>query len=116
VTSNRQARRRRPLPPGQTFYTPGASAGRQSVEQRSAAPLVYLHQLPAWAVPVAFAVLFFAGLTLRGPLGGVLLALSAVFLGWLGLVSWPRLSARGRLGRIIAVVAVLAFAVIQGLR
>jgi hypothetical protein len=109
VTTNRQSRRRRPLPPGQTFYTPGASPGRQSVEQRSAAPLVYLHQLPAWAVPVAFAVLFFAGLTLRGPLGGVLL-------GWLGLVSWPRLSARGRLGRIIAVVAVLAFAVIQALR
>jgi len=67
-------------------------------------------------VPVGFAVLVFAGLTLRGPVGAVALGLAAVFLGWLALVSWPRLPARGRLGRMVVVAAILVIAVIQGLR
>jgi hypothetical protein len=86
------------------------------MERRSAAPLLFLRQLPAWLIPVLFAVLVFGGLTVRGPAGGVLLLLAAVFLGWLAAVSWPRLTPGGRAGRSAIVALVLVAAVIQALR
>ena len=116
MSSSRPRTRRRPLPPGQTMYTPGASPSREAMERRSAAPLVFLRQLPPWLIPVLFAVLVFGGLTVRGPLGGVLLALAAVFLGWLAAVSWPRLSPGGRAGRTAVVAGILVVAVIVALR
>lgn len=117
VSSNRPARRRgRPLPPGNTLFTPDASPGRQAVEQRSAAPLLFLRQLPAWIVPVSLAVAVFGGLTVRGPVGAVLLGLGAAFLAWLAAVSWPRLTPRGRLGRVAIIAVVLAVAVVQAFR
>lgn len=86
------------------------------MERRSAAPLVYLRQLPPWLIPVVFAVLLFAGLTVRGPAGGILLVLAAAFLGWLAAVSWPRLTPLGRAGRGAVIALVLAGAVFQALR
>jgi hypothetical protein len=117
VSSNKAARRRgRPLPPGRTLFTPQASPGRQSVERRSAAPLLFLRQLPAWLVPVALAVAVFGGLTVHGPVGAALLAVGAAFLAWLAMVSWPRLSARGRLSRVAVIAVILAVAVVQAFR
>ncbi len=98
------------------MYTPGASPGRQGMERRSAAPLVFLRQMPPWLIPVLFAVLVFGGLTVRGPAGGILLLLGAVFLGWLAAVSWPRLTPAGRAGRGAVVAVILAGAVFQALR
>jgi hypothetical protein len=98
------------------MYTPGASPGRQAVERRSAAPLVFLRQMPPWLIPVLFAVLVFGGLTVRGPAGGILLLLGAAFLGWLAAVSWPRLTPAGRAGRGAVVALILAGAVFQALR
>jgi hypothetical protein len=86
------------------------------MERRSAALLLYLRQMPPWLIPVLFAVLVFAGLTVRGPAGGILLVLAAVFLGWLAAVSWPRLTPLGRAGRGAVVALILAGAVFQALR
>ncbi|MGH3397409.1 MAG: DUF6703 family protein [Streptosporangiaceae bacterium] len=116
MSGSRPGARRRPVPPGRTMYTPGATEGRQQLERRSAAPLVFLRQLPAWLIPVLFAVLVFGGLTVHGPVGAVLLVLAAVFLGWLAAVSWPRLTPLGRAGRGAIVALVLAVAVWQALR
>jgi hypothetical protein len=116
VSTNRPGARRRLLPPGRTLFTEDASPGRQSIERRSAAPLLFLRQLPPWLLPVGFAVLVFGGLTVRGALGAVLLVVAAAFLAWLGLVSWPRLSPVGRLGRAAVVVLILVAAGIMAVR
>jgi len=121
VTSNRATRQRqrprvRPLPPGTSLYTPDASNARASAERRSARPLMFLYQLPAWVAPVVAAVLLIAGLAMRGPAGAVALVAVAAALGWLALVSWPRLSAGGRAGRLLAVVVMLILAGYQATR
>src|SRR5215469_9074056 len=80
VSTNRPARQRvRPLPSGGTtpraprrlpkgssLLTPNASPARQAIERHSARPLLYLHQLPAWVLPVMLAVLLVVGLAVRG--------------------------------------------------
>jgi hypothetical protein len=119
VTSNRPTRPRqriRPLPPGQSLFTPDATPARAATERRSAKPLVYLHQLPPWVIPILMAGLLVAGLALRGPAGAVALCALAGVLGWLASLSWPRLPAAGRLGRLAAVVALLALAAFQATR
>lgn len=117
MSANRPSRQRvRPLPKGDTLYTPGASAARKAAERRSAKPLLYLHQLPVWIAPLLMVVLLIAGLAVRGPAGAAALCGVAVVLGWLAAVSWPRLSLGGRLGRLLAVAAVLGVAAFQATR
>jgi hypothetical protein len=109
--SNRPSRQRiRPLPKGDTLYTPGASPARQATERRSAKPLLFLHQLPTWVAPLVLVVLLVGGLAIRGPAGAACLCGVAAVLGWLATLSWPRLSASGKLGRVLAVAVVLAVA------
>lgn len=115
--SNRPARQRvRPLPKGDSLYTPGASPARQAAERRSAKPLLFLHQLPTSVAPLVLVALLIAGLAIRGPVGAVALCGVAAVLGWLATLAWPRLSANGRLGRILAVAVVLAVAGYQASR
>jgi hypothetical protein len=115
--SNRPARQRvSPLPKGDSLYTPGASLARQAAERRSAKPLLFLHQLPTWLAPLVLVALLIAGLAVRGPGGAVALCGVAAVLGWLAMLSWPRLSANGRLGRILAIAVVLAVAGLQASR
>jgi hypothetical protein len=106
----------RPLPPGRTLFTPDATPARASAERRSATPLLFLHQIPAWVAPTVLVVLLIAGLALRGPAGAVALAGVAAVLGWLASISWPRLAAGGRLARLLAVAAMLAIAAWQATR
>jgi Family of unknown function (DUF6703) len=108
--------RRRPLPKGETFYTPGASGLRRGIERRSAAPLVFLHGLPKWVLPLALLAALIAGFTVPGAAGGAALAAVAVILGWWAYLSWPMLAAPARLLRCATIVAVLAIAVIQVVR
>jgi Family of unknown function (DUF6703) len=89
---------------------------RRSVEQRSAVALVYLRHLPRWVPPIVLAVLFVAGLAVRGPVGAAALCLVAAFLAWLGYLSWPRLAPAGRLGRVAVVAVMLALAAFQAAR
>ena len=106
----------RPLPTGDSLYTPGAGDARRRVEQSSAKPLVWLHQQPVWFPPVVVAVLLIVGLAVPGWLGAVALVLVAGFLGWLASLSWPRVNRNGRLLRVAAVAGVLVVAVIQATR
>jgi hypothetical protein len=115
--SNRPARQRvRPLPKGDSLYTPGASRARQQAERRSAKPLLFLHQLPTWVAPLVLVGLLIAGLAVRGPGGAAALCGVAAVLGWLATLSWPQLSATGRLGRILGIAVVLALAGLQAAR
>lgn len=115
-----QARRGRlrgpaPLPKGNTLFTPDASPSRRALEHRSATSLLWLHQLPAWLLPVLAAGLLVAGIAVGGVGGAVALCGVAVVLGWLAAVSWPRLSAPGRLLRIAVICGVLAIALFRAL-
>jgi len=127
VTTNRPARqsqprptrsrqRGRPLPQGTSLYTPDASPSRQATERRSAKALIYLHQMPRAAAPLLLVAFLIAGLALRGPVGAVALCVVAAVLAWLAALSWPRLAAGGRLGRVLAVAVVLALAGYQASR
>jgi hypothetical protein len=119
VSSNRarppRTRAPRPLPKGDTLFTPDASPARQALEHRSATALLWLHQLPPWVPPVLAAALLVVGLAVGGVIGAIALCGVAAVLGWLAAVSWPRLSAQGRLLRVAAFGCVLIVAVIRGL-
>jgi hypothetical protein len=86
------------------------------VERRSAAPLVFLRQLPAWLPPLVLVGLLVAGFAVRGLAGAAALGMVAVFIGWLGYLSWPLLGGAGRAGRVAAVGCLLALAVLQATR
>lgn len=91
---------RRPLPQGEQFFTPGADGLRRAVEQRSAAPLVFLFQLPRWIIPVILVALLLAGFAVPSFLGGVAVLPVIGFVGWLAYMSWPSLGAKGRILRV----------------
>jgi len=115
VSSTRPGRPPRPLPRGDSLFTPDATESRQALEHRSATFLLWLHQLPVWLPPVLAAGLLVAGLAIGGVGGAIALGALAVVLGWLAALSWPRLSAQNRLLRVAVVGAVLVVAVIRGL-
>jgi hypothetical protein len=112
----RSGQRARPLPQGTSLYTPGASPARQATERRSARTLIYLHQLPRWVAPLLLVVFLIAGLAVHGPVGAVALCVVAAVLAWLAALSWPRLPAAGRMGRVLAVAIMLALAGYQATR
>ena len=117
MSTNRPARQRvRPLPKGSTLFTPNASPARQATERRSARPLLYLHQLPTWVLPVVLAVLLVVGLAVKGPGGAVALCAVAAVLGWLASVSWPRLTSRSRAGRMLVIAVLVGAAAYQAVR
>src|ERR1700684_3448036 len=103
VTRPGSGRRPRPLPPGGTLFTPDASPARQSLEHRSATSLLWLHQLPAWLLPVLAVVFLVARLAIGGGGGAIALGVLAVVLAWLATVSWPRLSPVSRLLRVVVI-------------
>lgn len=100
----------RPLPPGDSFLTPGAGRLRREVERRSAVPLVWLHQRPRWLPPVVLGALFIAGLMAPGPLGALCLLLVAVFFLWLAYLTWPSLTRQQRVPRVLMTLVVLVLA------
>ncbi|GAA2358697.1 DUF6703 family protein [Nonomuraea africana] len=100
---------RKPLPPGEQFFTPGATGLRKTVEQRSALPLTFLFtQVPRWVAPVVLVILLLAGFVLDSWLGGLAVLPVVAFVGWLAYLSWPSLGAGGKLLR----VAMLTFLVL----
>ncbi len=88
-----------------------ASPSRRVLERWSAVPLLILHRMPTWLVPVLLAVLLLVGLAAPWAWAGVFLLVVGVFLGWLLLLSWPITPGSGRLIRLVAVVAVFGAAV-----
>jgi hypothetical protein len=88
-----------------------SSPSRRALERWSAVPLLILHRMPTWLVPVLLAVLLLVGLAAPWAWAGVFLLVVGVFLGWLLLLSWPITPGSGRLLRLVAVVAVFGAAV-----
>jgi hypothetical protein len=65
---------------------------------------------------VVVAALFIGGLAVRGWGGAAMLLVVTVFLAWLAALSWPALPVPTRVLRVVAIAALLALAVWQGLR
>jgi hypothetical protein len=117
VSTNRPGRQRvRPLPKGSSLFTPNATPARQATERHSARSLLYLHQLPAWVLPVVLAVMLVVGLAVKGPGGAVALCAVAAVLGWLASVSWPRLTSSSRAGRVLVIAVVVGVAAYRAIR
>jgi len=104
----RASRPRRPLPVGEHFYTPDATGLRRAIERKSAAPLVFLFQLPRWLVPLVMVGLLLAGLVVADWRGGIAVLPVLGFVTWLAYLSWPSLRVTGRVLR----VALIAFLVL----
>ena len=88
---------------------------RQSIERLSLRPAAS-RALPRWLPPVVIAALFVGGLAVHGWGGAVMLLVVAAFLAWLAVLSWPALQPSTRVLRVVAVAALIALAVWQGLR
>lgn len=111
--SNAPGGRSRPLPEGDTFFTPNAGSVRREVERRSAVPLVWLHNAPRWILPVTMAAVFVTGLAFVGFAGAALLAVLALFFSWLAFLAWPRLRTGERVMRVGVVATLLVLGVLQ---
>ncbi|GAB3281123.1 hypothetical protein GCM10027589_08240 [Actinocorallia lasiicapitis] len=83
---------------------------REAVVRASAVPIVVLHRLPRWVLPVVVTLLMLVGMVVRGPWGAVSLFALTLFLGWFFYLSWPQLRPADRLLRAGAVVLLLALA------
>lgn len=83
---------------------------RRTVERWSAAPLVFLHQLPRWVLPLALVGLLIAGMIGTGWVGASALLVLAALLGWLAYLSWPSTPLSGRLLRIAAFILLVLLA------
>ncbi|WP_327102542.1 DUF6703 family protein [Nonomuraea glycinis] len=92
---------KRPLPPGEQFFTPGATGMRKAVEQRSATPLAFLFtQVPKWVPPAVMVALLLTGFVVTNWLGGVAVLPVLAFIVWLAYLSWPSLKVSGKLLRV----------------
>jgi hypothetical protein len=89
------------------------SAARKALERASTPLLLRLQRLPPWLVPLIMLALALTGLFVHGPVGFAALAVVAIFLGWLALLSWPVLKPAARTLRVLAVGVVAAAAVVQ---
>jgi hypothetical protein len=90
--------------------SPAASGLRRTVERWSATPLVFLHQLPRWVLPLALVALLLAGMLGTGWVGAAALLVLAALLGWLAYLSWPTTPLPGRLLRLGAFVVLILLA------
>ncbi|MGB7980941.1 MAG: DUF6703 family protein [Candidatus Nanopelagicales bacterium] len=97
-----------------TSAAPGEPGPRRRRFEAISAPwLLRMQRLPGFVVPVLLALLLFLGLTIRAEWAGTFLIVIAVFLTWLTAISWPVISARSRVVRVVVDVGVLALGVLK---
>ncbi len=77
---------------------------------KSAAPLVFLFQLPRWVLPVVMVVLLLVGLVVPDWRGALAVLPVLAFVVWLAYLSWPSLRAGGRLLRVALVTFLVLLA------
>ncbi|WP_342673662.1 DUF6703 family protein [Jiangella gansuensis] len=128
VPQNRQPRRtpnRRPAAPGAGSRAPRpgssrrpAPAGpppkaslRRRLEAVSYPALVRLTALPKWLLGILTGGLLLGGLLAPSPVGPILLGVVVLFLAWLLLLAWPRLTPGSRLVRTAVIVGMAALVV-----
>ncbi|SEF18610.1 DUF6703 family protein [Jiangella alba] len=92
---------RRPGPAG----PPPKSSARARIEAVSYPILVKLTAAPKWLLGIVTAGILLGGLLSPSPVGPALLGLVVLFLAWLLVLAWPRLSVGQRLSRGFIVVA-----------
>lgn len=90
--------------------SPAASGLRRAVERWSATPLVFLHQLPRWVLPLVLVALLLAGMIGTGWVGAAALLVLAALLAWLAFLSWPSTPPAGRLLRLAAFIVLVLLA------
>ncbi len=73
--------------------------------------LLLLRRMPHWVLFLVVLGAVVGGLFLTGPLATALLGVVALFLGWLLLVAWPRLTEAQRLVRGLTVVVLAGAAI-----
>ncbi|MFI0431790.1 MAG: DUF6703 family protein [Candidatus Nanopelagicales bacterium] len=99
----------RPLSPRPQQGPKGpASEARRGLEQRSAGPLLWLHRLPRWLIPVIMGALLLLGLAVPGNWAGIFIVLVGLFLAWLLALSWPVITPGSRALRLGVTIVVLA--------
>jgi hypothetical protein len=109
----RQGKPARPLPPGDTFFTPGASAFRRAVERRAAVPMVMLARLPRWIPAAVMGGLIVCGIAIPGLVGLLCLIPVALFVLLLTYLSWPAITVSGKLIRVVTLAILVGFAAVQ---
>jgi hypothetical protein len=83
------------------------SPARARFERASAPAILFLNRLPRWAFPVAMGLLLLAGMLVPSPVvGGLLLVVLVIVLGWLLALSWPLLGMPQRLLRLVVVLGI----------
>lgn len=90
--------------------TQGANGVRRTIERWSATPLVFLHQLPRWVLPLVLVALLIAGMVGTGWVGAAALLVLAALLAWLAYLSWPTTPVSGRALRLGAFVVLVLLA------
>jgi len=87
-----------------------------ALERFSYPILLTMQRVPRWLVVILMATCLFLGLIQSGGLswlGGILLLLVAVFLGWLVVLSWPVISPGSRILRVVVVAAIVGIAILK---
>lgn len=88
-----------------------SSPVRASIEKSSLPLLAKLHAMPRLLVPLGTLVLVAVGAFAPLPVAVVALAAVITFVVWIAYLSWPVVSASGRLLRVAMVILVLGLAV-----
>jgi hypothetical protein len=84
---------------------------RPSIERASLPLVTKLNGLPRVVPFLLLLALLVASVVIAGPVGFILMALAAVFVGWILYLSWPRLTSSERVMRSAVLLLAAAMAV-----
>jgi uncharacterized protein DUF6703 len=103
-------RRAMPVKPRVTTAPPDSTL-RTAVAGWSRAPMIWLSRQPKFLIPAVMLALILTGLLAPVPVAVVALVIVVAFVGWLGFLSWPVLSAGAR-GVRAFMISVLILAIV----
>ena len=89
------------------------SQARRTLEVKSAGPLLILHRLPRWLIPIIMAVFLLLGLLIDQAWAGIFILAIAGFLAWLLALSWPVILTGSKIFRTIVIVVVAVVGVMK---
>lgn len=89
------------------------SQARRTLEVKSAGPLLILHRMPRWLIPIIMAVFLLLGLVIDAAWAGIFILAIAGFLGWLLALSWPVILPASRAFRSLVIVVVAVVGVMK---